>query len=38
MGNVYEEQEEGRNLKSLEYFNYGINMHTVAGNEVTHEL
>jgi len=31
-------QEEGRNLKSLGYFNYGINMHTVAVNEETHEL
>ena len=31
-------QEEGRNLKSLGYYTYGINMHTVAVNEVTHEM
>ena len=31
-------QEEGRNLKWLGNYNYGINMHTVAVNEETHEM
>jgi hypothetical protein len=38
MGKVYEVQGEGRNLKSPGYFNYCMNMQTVAVNEETHEL
>ena len=38
VGEVYEEQGEGRNFKSSGYFNYCINMETVAFNEETLEL